>query len=487
MRRLILKVWQGDSNSERHFQFDPDRRHFILLGSGEECQVRLEEPQVSLEHAIIMQGGGQYHLYDQSGVSGTYVNGVRADGALLGPGDVIELGPGGPRLLVELEELARAQREPTPQQLIRETADKIGLYDPVHDSGRATKWVELGFLFMIFAVFGLAVLSLIGLHLGLAVALISSGIALVTALFYLGIFLWLDRFDPEPPMTLAVAFAWGATVAVFFSGVINDLSGLAIGDHLAGIVFAPMIEEAWKGIGVILIAVFFRKDFDSIVDGIVYAGVVALGFAAMENIDYYGRSLVNGGMGSLVGTFFVRGVMAPFSHVLFTCMTGIGCGITRESNRLNLKIAAPLIGYLGAMLLHGIWNTLASYDGGTFFAGYLVLEVPLFISLICLISYLVKREGRILKQTLAVEVERGLITQQQLEITISVFRRTGWVASAFGQSRLFNRRRQFLRAVAKLGLCHWHRKRAMQVGRETGSLSLIAQLQAEVFMLRDQV
>jgi RsiW-degrading membrane proteinase PrsW (M82 family) len=340
---------------------------------------------------------------------------------------------------------------------------------------------------MVFAVFGLAVLGLIGLHLGVTVAVISSVIALVTAVFYLSIFLWLDRFDPEPPLTLGIAFAWGATVAVFFSGVINDLSGTALGDHLAGIVFAPIIEEAWKGIGVILVAIFFRKDFDSIVDGIVYAGVVALGFAAVENIDYYGRSLAEGGVGSLAGTFFVRGVMAPFSHVLFTCMTGIGCGITREAHRLDLKIAAPIIGYLGAMLLHGVWNALASLDGGTFYTAYLVFEMPLFIGLICLIAYLVRREGRILKETLAPEVERGLITPQQLEITISVFRRTGWVASAFGQAPLFNRRRQFLRAVAKLGLCHWHRKRAIQADRETRSLSLIAKLQAEVLTLRDMV
>jgi hypothetical protein len=85
------------------------------------------------------------------------------------------------------------------------------------------------------------------------------------------------------------------------------------------------------------------------------------------------------------------------------------------------------------------------------------------------------------------EVKRGLITQRQLDITISVFRRTGWVASAIGDGRLFNSRRRFLRSVAKLGLCHWHVQRAAEAGSETTSFPLIAQFQAEVFSLRDKV
>ncbi|MCI0663063.1 MAG: PrsW family intramembrane metalloprotease, partial [Acidobacteria bacterium] len=357
----------------------------------------------------------------------------------------------------------------------------------VRDSGQAPKEFGAGCLMAIFAIFGLVVLSLTIMHLGIGIAMVSSIIAFTTAIFYLSIFLWLDRFDPEPPVTLAFAFGWGATISVFFSGIFNDLSGAIFGEMLTGIVSAPIIEEACKGIGVLLIALLFRKDFDSVVDGIVYAGVVALGFATMENIGYYGVSLDRGGVSSLIGTLIIRGLLAPFSHVLFTCMTGIGCGIARETHNLVLKLSAPTIGILVAMLLHALWNALASFEAGVFFTGYLLLQMPLFIGFVFVIAYLVQREGRILKQTLAVEVERGLITQQQLEITISVFRRTGWIASTFGNPPLFNARRQFLRSVAKLGLCHWHQARAIEACKETGSLLLISRLQAEVFALRDQV
>jgi protease PrsW len=384
-------------------------------------------------------------------------------------------------------EVCQIYTPPTPRVIIRETADHLGLYDPGHDSGSEPESYKVGCLMIICAVVGLVVLGLAGLNLGVSIALLSSIVAFVPAIFYLAIFLWLDRFDPEPPITLAIAFAWGATVSVLFSGIINDIFMITIGNSLTQIITAPVIEEAFKGFGVVLIAVLFRRDFDSVVDGIVYAGVVALGFATMENIEYYGRSIVDGGVENLTGIFLIRGVLAPFSHVLFTATTGIGCGIARETHDAIVKIGAPLLGAFAAMFLHSIWNTLATLGSMTFFAGYLLFEVPLFIGFIFLIAALVRREGRILRQTLAPEVERGLITSEQLEIAISVFRRTQWIAAAWGNSRLFDARRRFLRTVAKLGLCHWHRDRAHEAQRVTGSLLLISQLQAELFSLRDEI
>ena len=56
-----------------------------------------------------------------------------------------------------------------------------------------------------------------------------------------------------------------------------------------------------------------RHEFDGVLDGIVYAGMVGLGFAFTENVLYYGRTALEGG-DVLAATFFVRGVMAPFAH-----------------------------------------------------------------------------------------------------------------------------------------------------------------------------
>jgi len=373
--------------------------------------------------------------------------------------------------------------------IIRQTANNLGLYNPAQDSGEGPRPLgrSLGFLLFAICLFGAVVFYLTWMNLGVGIAAISTLIAFITAGFYLMIFLWLDRFDPEPARTLALAFGWGATVAVFFSGMINDGLGAGMGEWLSGVALAPIIEESCKGVGVLIIALCFHEDFDSVVDGIVYAGVIALGFATMENIDYYGRSLAHGGMNTLLGTFIIRGVLAPFSHVLFTSTTGIGLGIARETHHRPIKILAPIAGYLLAIFSHAIWNMLASFDGGTFFTGYILFEIPLFLSFIVIIAYLVKREGAILKRTLLFEVDRGLITSQQLEITISVFRRTSWVAAAFGDSRRFNARRRYLRAIAKLGLCHWHNARALEADKNTSSFALVSRLQAEIFDLRNEV
>jgi hypothetical protein len=146
-----------------------------------------------------------------------------------------------------------------------------------------------------------------------------------------------------------------------------------------------------------------------------------------------------------------------------------------------------LIGYLAAMILHALWNTLASFTPGVFWMGYIMLEMPLFIGFLVVIIFLVRREGRILRQTLSAEVERGLITPDHLEIAISIFRRSNWVFSALGNRTMLNARRQYLRAVAKLGLCHWHNSRAMAAQGKTGSFSIIPKLQAEVFKLRHEI
>ena len=63
-------------------------------------------------------------------------------------------------------------------------------------------------------------------------------------------------------------------------------------------------------------------------DGIIYATFCALGFAAVENISYYARSEAHN---ALAATFFVRGILAPWGHPLYTSMTGIGFGLSRES------------------------------------------------------------------------------------------------------------------------------------------------------------
>src|SRR3989442_8556767 len=109
--------------------------------------------------------------------------------------------------------------------------------------------------------------------------------------------------------------------------------------------------------------------------------MVRLGFAMTENILYYGRA-VQGGLGSLTLIFILRGMAAPFSHPLFTSMTGIGLGWSRQSNNGFVKVVAPVAGFMLAILMHAIWNGSAVFwgGGGVFLGYFFVIGAPVLIT-----------------------------------------------------------------------------------------------------------
>ncbi|WKK71029.1 PrsW family intramembrane metalloprotease [Rathayibacter oskolensis] len=117
-------------------------------------------------------------------------------------------------------------------------------------------------------------------------------------------------------MAIALLVDLGVQIAVYASGAQPSES-----DFVGAVIQAPLVEETAKGLGVLLVLLIWRRSFDGPVDGIVYAAVVASGFAFVENILYFGSALVEGGLGSLAVTFFLRGVLSPFAHVLFTACT----------------------------------------------------------------------------------------------------------------------------------------------------------------------
>ena len=106
-----------------------------------------------------------------------------------------------------------------------------------------------------------------------------------------------------------------------------------------------------------------RREFDGVVDGIVYAGLAGVGFAFTENVLYLGRALQDNGTAGLAVTFVLRGVFGPFAHPMFTMATGIGLGVAATTRRRWLRVVAPLVGWLCAVALHAMWN-LSAVAGG---------------------------------------------------------------------------------------------------------------------------
>ena len=113
------------------------------------------------------------------------------------------------------------------------------------------------------------------------------------------------------------------------------------------------------GLAVLLVFLFFRTEFDSILDGIVYAGVVALGFAATENTIYIWRGYNAGGWQGLFQLVFIRVILVGWQHPVYTAFTGIGLAFARMNRSVLVKFFAPIIGFSLAMLTHSLHNTLA--------------------------------------------------------------------------------------------------------------------------------
>src|SRR5712692_10502462 len=283
--------------------------------------------------------------------------------------------------------------------------------------------IILGIFFaMIAALLGLIVLLLIGAETGPVQLLIGLICACLPVPLYVMLLLWIDRYESEPLWMLATAFFWGAAVAVFFAFIFNTgieifaavaTNNQQIGENVGAVIAAPIVEESAKAL--ILFVLFFlkRDEFDGIIDGIIYAGMVGLGFAMTENILYYGRA-VQGGAGTLTFVFILRGMAAPFSHPLFTSMTGIGLGWSRQSNNGFVKIVAPVLGFMLAILLHATWNGTATYGGPVgFFAGYFLIMGPAFIVTLMVIFFSLRREGRIVRQFLYADYQRGFFDPQE--------------------------------------------------------------------------
>ena len=265
---------------------------------------------------------------------------------------------------------------------------------------------------------------------------------------------------------------------------------------IGAIAAAPIFEEASKGVGVLLLLVFFRRYFDDILDGIIYAGVIALGFATVENVLYYGRGIADAterfgvtstAVKSFMVLFALRGIFSPFAHATFTSMTGIGCGIARESHNNFVKILLPMFGYGAAVGLHAIWNSLAVVGGcGGFVLGYIVLEVPFFLIFVGFSFYIMRRQRKILNEMLALDIARGLIPQEHAKIATSAFKSSTWIIGGLFQGK-FGARSKYVRAIGKLGLSYWHIQRATAAQGQTGSFQQNPILRDEVLRWRDQV
>lgn len=317
--------------------------------------------------------------------------------------------------------------------------------------------------------------------------------AVAPAVLYSLLIWWLDRYEKEPWGLLAATFIWGAIPAVCLALVgefileapISGVFGEAAGQVIGGSVVAPVVEEVVKGCAVLLMFLIFRREFDGLLDGIVYGALVGFGFGMTEDVFYFLGGFLEGGAANWLLVVFLRTVIFGLNHGLFTSITGIGFGYASIATSAWKRWLAPPVALGGAIVLHAVHNASTSLASELCWpvlislmndwGGVLIILVIVFLSW--------DRERSWIVQELGDEMRAGTVSKAEYEIVASYRRRiaTQWRAlSSHGVQRA-----RGVRRLHQLATELAFRKHRLHGERDTRrSEEEVAMLRGEIKALR---
>ena len=232
---------------------------------------------------------------------------------------------------------------------------------------------------------------------------------------------WFDRYEKEPLGLLVAAFLWGGIPAIGFSLIaqlvlevpISSFVSPLASDLIGATVVAPVTEELFKGAALLLLLLFFRKEIDSPLDGIIYGGLVGFGFAAVENVFYFVGAFTESGLGGLALLTVFRAFLFGLNHALFTGLTGLGLALARTATRWPVKVGAPIVGLLLGITAHGVHNGSVALGGEMCWPCLITFASDWGVALV-LVGVMIwasVQEQRWITTYLVDEVERGTLSQ----------------------------------------------------------------------------
>jgi len=326
-------------------------------------------------------------------------------------------------------------------------------------------------------------------------------LALLTAIPYGLLVLWLDRNEKEPPYLIGMAVLWGAVVATLVSMFVNDsfavVTAEVVGDTLVAQALtasfsAPFIEELSKGAAVLFIFLLFREEFDGVLDGILYGALVGLGFATVENVIYYFDAGYSGGGAEMVKLAWARGALGGIgTHAAYTGIIGCGFGLVRVLRTGFARwLLVPLFWGLG-MFAHFAWNTFCGFfwvEGSELMTytvalplAVAILQLPFVLLLGSVVIAAWRHENRLILTYLA--DERPDVVDEPLRLSLVPARKR--FAAAVG--RMFRqgpgawwRRRSLEKDLIELAFLKWHHHRDLET-------TWSADDDADVNQLRDRI
>ena len=204
--------------------------------------------------------------------------------------------------------------------------------------------------------------------------------SLLVALFWLGKFRKMDKFEKEPERLIYLAF---------FAGVLSTIPSVLLeipfktanshhppllSDLFLLFLWVGIVEETFKFLAVRL-TVYRSSQFNEVMDGMIYMVSAAMGFAATENVGYML------GFGFSVG--FFRAILSYLAHLSFSAVLGYYMGKAKIEKNQNWL----WIGFILAVSLHWFYNFFivagTFWKSAQFFLlGFLVWVFGLILTLI---------------------------------------------------------------------------------------------------------
>lgn len=188
-----------------------------------------------------------------------------------------------------------------------------------------------------------------------------------------------DKYEKEPKRLLFYNFLLGAIVSIVittifyyaFDVVLPLTNHTSIIQQFIKAFFVVGLTEEFSKYVIVRYYAQTKKEFNEPFDGIVYAVMVSMGFAATENVFY----VLEGGY----QTALLRAFTAVPAHATFGILMGYFMG---KAKFLNNRVTVNLTGLLLAIVFHGAYDFFLFIDfvPGIWVGAFISLFIGIFLS-----------------------------------------------------------------------------------------------------------
>ncbi len=321
--------------------------------------------------------------------------------------------------------------------------------------GIRTRWLIAGIgiaILLVSTMITIIVNSVVGISAlsqnGVSSIIAALTIPLVPAI---GIFLlvnFMDRYEREPWFLRLAAFLWGAIIAIppalfieqYIDNMLQNIFDPNNTSEIIRVIFqglnAGITEETFKGIGLLLLFIILRDEFDNVTDGIVYGALIGAGFAMVENFSYFAQHSKS----SLAYLIVGRIILGWLGHSTFIACFGAALGYIRHTRDRWKQIVIPIVGFLVAVGLHSFFDFVTFQASNAIYTSggnstinniaqiaIVVNYIPPFLAQLGLLYILIKslsHEAAVIREFLAVEVGNGVVTVGEYALLQNSFQRT---------------------------------------------------------------